>query len=121
MILSVHHVSFLVEDLTRAQHFYQQVLGLQPSLQRPKMSFEGVWYDISPNQQIHLMRLPNPEAGISRPEHGGRDRHLALRVTDLAQLQARLTAAGIAFTVSQSGRAAIFCRDPDQNALEFME
>ncbi len=121
MIIGLMHVSFLVADLARARHFYEHVLGLQPSNQRPNMRFEGVWYDLLPSQQLHLLRLPNPEAGISRPEHGGQDRHLALRVTDLTQLQARLTAAGVSFTVSQSGRAALFCRDPDQNTLEFMQ
>jgi hypothetical protein len=39
-------------------------------------------------------------------------------VETLAQ---QLDKAGIAFTRSQSGRAALFCRDPDDNALEFVE
>jgi catechol 2,3-dioxygenase-like lactoylglutathione lyase family enzyme len=67
------------------------------------------------------MLLPNPEADLPRPEHGGRDHHIALIVKDLAKLKARLDAAGIASTQSQSGRRALFCRDPDQNALEFIE
>jgi len=29
--------------------------------------------------------------------------------------------AGVAFTLSQSGRSALFCRDPDGNALEFVQ
>jgi len=84
------------------------------------MSFEGVWYDIAPNQQIHLMALPDPEAGLQRPAHGGRDRHVALSVTDMAILIDRLTEAGIPYTLSSSGRNALFCRDPDGNALEFV-
>ena len=67
------------------------------------------------------MLLPNPEAGVQRPAHGGRDRHVALVVQDLSKLRARLDAEGIAYTQSQSGRRALFCRDPDQNALEFIE
>ncbi|MDP1620434.1 MAG: glyoxalase, partial [bacterium] len=41
--------------------------------------------------------------------------------TDIAQLKARLDNAGVAYTTSQSGRSALFCRDPDGNALEFVE
>lgn len=72
-------------------------------------------------QQLHLMQLPNPEAGLERPMHGGRDRHVALAVDDLAGLVKRLEDADICYTLSQSGRRALFCRDPDGNALEFIE
>jgi len=115
MISGIHHAAFLTSDLDRSRAFYEGVLGLQLASNRPQMSFEGVWYDVAPNQQIHLMLLPNPEAGLQRPVHGGRDRHVALAVQDLERL------AGIVCTQSQSGRRALFCRDPDQNALEFIE
>lgn len=121
MITGIQHAAFLTSDLARSRAFYEGVLGLRVSASRPQMSYDGVWYDISPNQQIHLMLLPNPEAGLQRPAHGGRDRHVALAVQDFAQLKSRLDAAGIAYTQSQSGRRALFCRDPDQNALEFNE
>jgi len=42
-------------------------------------------------------------------------------VNDLEELMRRLAAAGIAYTLSKSGRSALFCRDPDGNALEFVE
>ena len=120
-ITGIHHVSFLVSDLGRSRAFYEGVLGLRPDPERPAMGFDGVWYDIASNQQLHLMRLPNPAAGLQRPAHGGRDHHLALGVQDLSQVMARLNAAGVTCTQSQSGRRAVFCRDPDQNALEFIE
>jgi catechol 2,3-dioxygenase-like lactoylglutathione lyase family enzyme len=121
MITGIHHATFLTSDLVKARAFYEGVLGLQLVPNRPQMSFDGVWYDVAPNQQIHLMLLPNPEENLQRPEHGGRDRHLALSVRDLSQLKTRLDAAGVAYTQSRSGRRALFCRDPDQNALEFIE
>lgn len=121
MISGIHHATFLSSDLPRSRAFYEGVLGLQLAGNRPQMSFDGVWYDIAQNQQIHLMLLPDPAAGVHRPAHGGRDRHVALAVNDLPKLRARLDAAGIAYTQSQSGRNALFCRDPDGNALEFIE
>ncbi|HEX5363650.1 MAG TPA: VOC family protein [Gallionella sp.] len=120
MITGIHHAAFLTCDLGRARRFYEGVLGLHPDPNRPQMSFEGAWYDIAANQQLHLMLLPDPEAGLSRPSHGGRDRHVALGVDDIDALRAKLDAAGIVYTPSQSGRRALFCRDPDGNALEFI-
>ncbi len=119
MITGIHHSSFLVADLPRAREFYEGVLGLLPDPNRPVMSFDGVWYDVG-NQQIHLMLLPNPETGLPRPEHGGRDRHVALSVTDRGVLIEQLERSGVAYTLSQSGRGAVFCRDPDCNAIEFI-
>ncbi len=120
-ITSLLHATFLTSDLSKARAFYEGILGLQPDPERPVMSYDGVWYDVAPGQQIHLMQLPNPEAGLQRPAHGGRDRHVALAVSDIAQLAECLEQAGIACTLSQSGRRALFCRDPDGNALEFVE
>ena len=44
-----------------------------------------------------------------------------MAVSDLEWVANRLRDAGITHTLSRSGRKALFCRDPDQNALEFIE
>lgn len=113
------HASLLVADLARAREFYEGLLGLKPSPTRPEMSFAGVWYDIGA-AQIHLICLPNPDPVGERPAHGGRDRHTALGVRGWETLCARLDAAGLPYTLSQSGRKALFVRDPDGNALELV-
>ncbi|OZA13844.1 MAG: glyoxalase [Hydrogenophilales bacterium 17-62-8] len=115
------HAGLLVSDLARAKVFYESVLGLKRIADRPALPYPGEWYDLGAGQQLHLMNLPNPDAASIRPEHGGRDRHIALAVRDMAALKSRLDAAGVAYTTSQSGRAALFCRDPDRNTLEFVE
>ena len=120
MITGILHATFLTSDLARARGFYEDVLGLRANPNRPQMGYDGMWYDIAPNQQIHLMALPDPEAGLQRPAHGGRDRHVALAVADMTKLTERLDEAGVTYTLSRSGRRALFCRDPDQNALEFI-
>ena len=114
------HAGLLVADLARAKHFYESVLGLTPYPHRPDLPYPGEWYELGGGQQLHLMQLPNPDAGAMRPEHGGRDRHIALAVSDMAALKSRLDAAGVRYTASKSGRAALFCRDPDLNTLEFV-
>jgi glyoxylase I family protein len=118
-IVSLLHASLLVADLARAREFYEGVLGLKPSPARPEMSFTGIWYDIG-TAQIHLICLPNPDPVKQRPAHGGRDRHTALGVLGWAALRDRLDTAGLAYTLSQSGRNALFVRDPDGNALELV-
>jgi glyoxylase I family protein len=113
------HVSLLVSDLARSRAFYEGVLGLVPSPLRPDLGYPGVWYALG-SHEIHLLALPNPDPVHGRPEHGGRDRHVALAVDDLDALERRLREAGVAASRSRSGRAALFCRDPDGNALEFV-
>ncbi len=120
-VVGILHATVISADLDRSRAFYEGVLELKPRSDRPNLSFDGIWYDVGPNQQIHLMRLPNPDAGMQRPEHGGRDRHTALAIDDVEALRLRFEASGISYTRSMSGRPVIFCRDPDENALEFIE
>jgi glyoxylase I family protein len=118
-IANLLHASLLVADLAQSRRFYEDVLGLKPSPARPEMSFSGIWYDIGA-AQIHLICLPNPDPVSQRPAHGGRDRHTALGVRNFDALKAGLDAAGLTYTLSLSGRRALFVRDPDGNALELV-
>lgn len=112
------HAGLIISNLAQSRAFYEGLLGLSPNPARPEFGFEGVWYDIGQNQ-VHLMVVPNPYEHIDRPEHGGRDTHVAFSVDDVMPIKEALDQAGIAYTMSKSGRAAVFCRDPDGNALEF--
>lgn len=122
MIKSIAHATFLVEDVKRSLQFYCDVLQIPQNPNRPDFWFDGAWLDLdATGQQIHLMQLPNPDPQSGRPEHGGRDRHVALVVENFDQLVAQLEKHGVEYSRSKSGRAALFCRDPDGNALEFAE
>jgi glyoxylase I family protein len=46
---------------------------------------------------------------------------VALHCGSVDALRADLDKAGIIYTMSLSGRKALFCRDRDGNALEFIE
>ncbi len=122
-VQGIVHASVLVADTQTALAFYHGILGLPINPERPteRMAYAGAWLDVNAGQQLHLLELPNPDPRTGRPEHGGRDRHVALAVHNLAVLAQRLEHAGIAYTRSKSGRAALFCRDPDGNALECLE
>lgn len=118
-ILNIHHSSLVVADTQTSLKFYCDVLGLK-QLERAKLPFPGAWLEIS-SQQIHLLELPNPDPTTGRPEHGGRDRHIALMVLKLEPIVEVLEQNNISYTLSMSGRKALFCRDPDGNAMEFIE
>lgn len=119
-VLELAHASVLVADTERALRFYRDTLGLTVDLRRPDLGYPGAWLRVG-NQQIHLLELPNPDPTQNRPPHVGRDRHAALLIDDLNSLREALKKAGVSYTLSQSGRRALFCRDPDGNGLEFIE
>ena len=114
------HFSVVVSNTSKALTFYAGLLGLKIDKARPELGYPGAWLSIG-QYQIHLLEVPNPDAVEGRPAHGGRDRHLALTVASLDQLVAALDEAGIAYTLSKSGRQALFCRDYDGNAVELIE
>lgn len=119
-ISQILHSSVIVKDTQAALDFYQGILGLTLDESRPDLGYAGAWLNVG-KQQIHLLELPNPDPVKGRPAHGGRDRHVALAVSDIDILQGKLEQAGLEFTRSKSGRKALFTRDPDGNALEFIE
>jgi glyoxylase I family protein len=119
-VTGLHHVSLIVADTARALAFYREILGLEVDHSRPDLAFPGVWLRLG-DCQLHLLQLANPDSVGDRPAHGGRDRHTAVSVDDLDGFAVRLEQAGLPFTLSKSGRRALFCRDPDGNAWELIE
>ena len=119
-IIALNHVSLLVKDTARALEFYQGLLGLELDESRPQMTFPGAWLVVGA-AQIHLLEISLAATQAELPEHGGRDRHVALDVLDLGAIEVALEAADIPYTPSRSGRRALFCRDPDGNAVELVE
>lgn len=118
------HCTILVNDLSQAIEFYEGLLGLCVDESRPDLEHPGRWYSLGA-QQLHLMELAAPEKlkaiQIDRPKHAGRDRHIAVEVDSVEKLAKLLECSGINFTMSRSGRQALFCRDPDGNGLEFIQ
>ena len=119
-ITQLHHASLLVGNLYASRRFYEGVLGLLPSAQRPDLAVDGVWYELG-NAQLHLIHDAHAIPRGSSELHAGRDKHIALGVANIAAVKLALEAAAIPFTISRSGRRALFCRAPDGNGLEFVE
>ena len=120
LIKSIDHCSLIVANTRKALEFYTGILALELDETRPDLGYPGAWLQVG-NGQIHLLEVSNPYSVDNRPEHGGRDHHVALQVYDLDTLIQRLEAAGFAYSRSKSGRRALFCRDFDGNAIELVE
>lgn len=120
LVKSIDHCSLIVADTGKALEFYTGILALEVDASRPDLGYPGAWLQVG-NGQIHLLEVANPDSVENRPEHGGRDHHVAFQVADLATLIQRLEVAGLAYSKSKSGREALFCRDYDGNAIELVE
>lgn len=118
--LILHHASFVVANTEASLAFYAGVLGLE-QMERPDLGFAGAWLRLGEQQQLHLLELPNMDPTTGRPAHGGRDRHVALSTSNVDIIRDTLDKKGVAYTLSISGRRALFCRDPDGNAVEILE
>lgn len=118
----LQHCGVLVSDHIASKKFYAEIFGFKDEshLRPAKLPYPGAFLRLGADQ-IHLMELPNPDPTEGRPEHGGRDRHVALTINNVDLIAERLAANDIKYTLSKSGRRALFTRDPDGNAYEFVE
>lgn len=118
----VQHCGVLCSDLERSLEFYLQVLKFtdETSKRPDTLPFPGAFLGIG-SSQIHLMELPNPDPTDGRPPHAGRDRHIAITTPNIMPIIQELETNNVAYTMSKSGRRAVFTRDPDGNGLEFVE
>lgn len=115
----LHHSSLMISDLDASLKFYTEIIGLQ-QMERPDLGFPGAWFQLGENQQLHIIKLPNMDSTTGRPEHGGRDRHVALTVDNFDVVRESLDTNNIFYSMSKSGRKALFVRDPDANAIEII-
>jgi len=115
----LHHTSLMISDLDASITFYRDIIGLK-QMDRPDLGFPGAWFQLGENQQLHIILLPNMDPTSGRPEHGGRDRHVALTVDNFDAVRKNLDAHNIFYSMSKSGRSALFVRDLDANAVEII-
>jgi catechol 2,3-dioxygenase-like lactoylglutathione lyase family enzyme len=106
----VDFVSFLTQDITRAKHFYSDVLGLEIETEgESDLEFRAgqVTLDIFDPSSIGQPFAPSP-AG------------LAFRVADVDAARAELEAKGVVFdgeTIETGVCRQAWFKDPDGNAL----
>jgi catechol 2,3-dioxygenase-like lactoylglutathione lyase family enzyme len=106
-----HHVAICVDDADAAKTFYCDVLGFTSVSARPAEFGPGHWLDAG-GQQLHLMQVAEP---VTNPGH------FALRVDDLDEWVAEISAAGVRVDkiphTPGAGQQA-FLHDPAGNVIE---
>ncbi|ESA34822.1 glyoxalase bleomycin resistance protein dioxygenase [Leptolyngbya sp. Heron Island J] len=118
MLQSVLHTAINVSNLTAAEHFYGEILGLT-KVDRT-LKFAGAWYQLG-SFQIHLIVAERDYAQPESDEKWGRLTHLAFAIADLEAAKQKLTVANVPMQASSSGRAAIFIQDPDGHVIELSQ
>ena len=140
-INGVHHVALSVPDLDKAREFYVEILGFEEgaggSWQQGTAMTDRMMRLENTSGRILFVRAGNIfleffEFATPRPAPLDQDRpvcnygytHIALDVTDLAAIHARLAAAGMDFhtaPLNGYGVNATYGRDPFGNVIELQE
>ncbi len=114
-ILELNHVALHVADLEKSSAFYRDVLQLAP-IPRPAFTFEGAWFRLVANQELHLIGERFGPV-LSRR----RGNHFALRVDDLSSWEAHFRIVGVEFRPRKQrpdGAWQVFLSDPDGHVVE---
>ncbi|MDB9525251.1 VOC family protein [Oscillatoria sp. CS-180] len=126
MISAIHHVAIICSDYDRSKTFYTEVLGFEILKETYRAERDSYKLDlrVGDRDQIELFSFPNPPARPSYPEACGL-RHLALVVSDLDTVMARLTHHGVhtepVRVDETTGKRFTFFQDPDHLPLELYE
>jgi glyoxylase I family protein len=122
----IHHIAIICSDYVRSRAFYVDTLGLPIVSEefRAERNSHKLNLALPDGTQIELFSFPNPPARLTHPEACGL-RHLALRVSDLAQAVASLNAKGIAVEPIRIDAATnapfTFFADPDGLPIELYQ
>lgn len=106
--------------MDRARRFYGGVLGLE-EIPRPAFGFDGAWYRIGADQELHLIVYPEARAARQTTAIDPRDGHFAMRVGSYAGALERLRAHAIPcreLPDNPTPWAQIYVTDPDGNVIE---
>lgn len=120
MILGLNHVALFVKDLEASVKFYHEIIGLK-KISRPVFNFPGAWFEISANQQLHLIggKIAE-ESQLSRP----RGNHFALMISSYKEFEQMLEFKKVEFLPPKKrpdGAMQIFLKDPDGYYVELVE
>lgn len=124
--LGIHHAAIICSDYHRSKHFYSEILGLTILHEAYREERHSYKLDlaIGDGGQIELFSFPNPPQRPSQPEACGL-RHLAFRVTSVADATAYLEQQGVAVEAIRvdpfTGKPFTFFKDPDGLPLELYQ
>jgi catechol 2,3-dioxygenase-like lactoylglutathione lyase family enzyme len=114
-VTEMNHFTVLTDDLEATRAFYVELLGLREG-PRPPLGFPGAWLYAGERPILHVI------AGRALPpERRGVLDHMAFSATDLADVTARLEAAGISYDLRRQPESNVwqlFLNDPNGARVE---
>ena len=116
---AVHHVSFSVDDLDAACHFYEGILGLE-RIARPDLGLPGAWLQTGATQ-IHLIQKPpGSDTGTPPGKTSPLANHCAFAVEDYEKTRDHLVASGLNVLETNANVGQMWVSDPSGNVIEFI-
>ncbi|MED2882420.1 VOC family protein [Bacillus wiedmannii] len=115
---NVKNLSVLeVKNLKETLYFYEGILGITPSSERPQLDITGVWYDTDSTRISFVMNR----------SLGGREKSvtdsvdvLTFSISNIENVKKRLVFYKIAYTENKSEKS-IVVQDPDGYKLQVVE
>ncbi|MBG9525745.1 lactoylglutathione lyase [Bacillus thuringiensis] len=106
-----------VKNLKETLYFYEGILGIRPSLERPPLDVTGVWYDSDSKRISFVMNrmLGGREKSFTNSCAG-----LTFSISNIENLKKRLVFYKIAYTENKSEKS-IVVQDPDGYKLQVIE
>lgn len=113
-ITQFDHVSVIISEVERSRRFYRDILGLQEIPKPKSFDFVALWFQFG-NQQLHLLKKPQPDTRSPR--------HFALRVVDVEAARGYFRDLGIQpeETTKINHCDRFFVYDPDGNRIEIIQ
>ncbi|QIW21555.1 VOC family protein [Bacillus thuringiensis] len=106
-----------VKNLKETLYFYEGILGITPSSERPQLDITGVWYDTDSTRISFVMNR----------SLGGREKSVAdsvdvltFSISNIENVKKRLVFYKIVYTENKSEKS-IVVQDPDGHKLQVVE
>lgn len=113
----IDHVAVTTTDIAATRSFYRDVLGLREG-PRPPFGQPGAWMYLGEHPALHISTRRAPTSRKSDALD-----HVAFAASGLAQMRARLQAAGVdfvEFAVPERQLLQLFLADPDGTEIELV-
>ncbi|EJR12095.1 lactoylglutathione lyase [Bacillus cereus] len=106
-----------VKNLKETLYFYEGILGIKPSLERPQLDVTGVWYDADSTRISFVM---NRMLGGQEKSVTDSCEDLTFTISDIEKLKKKLAFYEILYTENEYAKS-IVVQDPDGYKLQVVE
>ncbi|KEK24264.1 VOC family protein [Bacillus gaemokensis] len=105
-----------VRNLKETLYFYEGILGLKPSGQRPQLNVPGVWYDVDTTRICFVVNR-NRSDGVKVDSPPCIE--VAFSISDMEKVKKKLEFYQVSFRKEYGAEGeAIIVYDPDQHKLQ---